>query len=305
MSNLKVNVKDYKLNCNQECIKNLRPVFNVSASSYSCSTKSRRINSEPIENQPQPQQITSGQTQQQSGSQLQSGSQQQQKQQSQLSKPTESTTLQKSQQGQQQVESHHEDKTKVDITMRDGNTGEFLARGHLEFDPSKRKETKYEDNVSLRDMWGNEIGTAIVDIEQEKLSDLDSGFDEQMRHMRREMKNMMKDTNRLFGNFSKRFLGRNYGFDLLDDFRNQMIDQDWDQPWRSSLESGQQGGTQQKSTQQQSGTQQQQHGSQQKQSGSQQSQSQQSTKLNQPEDTSRRTQEKDKGFEITEEKPVA
>jgi hypothetical protein len=185
--------------------------------------------------------------------------------------------------------------------MRDGNTGEFLAKGHLEFDPSKRKETKYEDKVVLKDLWGNEIGHAIVDIEQEKLSEKELGFDTQFKQMRREMKQMMRDTNRLFGNFSKRFLGRNYGFDLLDDFRSSML-QDWDQPfsdfWRPSLES-------EEPRQQQ---QQIKSGGNQQLSGSQGSQSQQSvTKptTGTQEDMTRRTQEKKGGVEITEEKPIA
>jgi hypothetical protein len=303
--NLKVNVKDHKLNVKPEILQSMRPVFNVSAQSYSVSTSQRRINHEPIEGPSSTQQLTGGETQKQQTGQTQKPS-------------TESQQVQKSQGQQTQVEKHHEDKTSIDITMRDGNSGEFLARGHLEFDPSKRKETKYEEKVSLTDLWGNEIGHAVVDIEQEKLSEKDLGFDKEFRQMRNEMKKMMKDTNRLFGNFSRRFLGRNYGFDLLDDFRSMMLE-DSDQPFRGwgglsmdTEEPRQIGSQQQSGSQSQSGTKPSEvKGSQTQKSGqsTQQTQpsgmQQQQKSGTQPEDMSRRTQDKKSNVEITEEKPIA
>jgi hypothetical protein len=105
--------------------------------------------------------------------------------------------------------------TYIDLTLRDAISGELLGKGHMEYDNLRDKSEKYEEEVPLKDFFGNQIGTAIVEIEhhEKPLKNIEDEF----RSMRRAIGGMMHKTNRMFRNFNSLF-NRDFGLSLMDDF---------------------------------------------------------------------------------------
>jgi len=134
-----------------------------------------------------------------------------------------------SQGGQTKCCSGHEGKTLIDVRLRDGRSGELLGKAHVEFDENAKKPEKYDETVTLKDTFGNEIGSAVLEIEQRKpISGGNLAIDDEFRNMRKEVGHMMRETNKIFDNFSRRYYGRDWGNGLLDDFRPMLM---FDEPW--------------------------------------------------------------------------
>jgi hypothetical protein len=171
--NLRVNPKDYKLNCSEDIMKNLKPYFEVSSRCISLTHAEKEMS-----------------------------------------------------QGTSKKTSGHEGKCIIDVKLRDSVTGDMLGKGHVEYDENAKKPDKYEEKVELKDVWGNKVGEAVLEVEQKKMQQ--GGIEEDFRKMRREIGHMMRETNRIFDNFSRRYSGRDYGFGLLDDFRPMLM---FDEPW--------------------------------------------------------------------------
>lgn len=128
--------------------------------------------------------------------------------------------------GQSKKTGGHEGKTWIDVRLRDSASGELLGKGHVEFDENGKKPEKYEEKVALKDVFGNTVGEAVLDIEQKKIQT--GSIDDEFRKMRREISHMMRETNRIFDNFSRKYYGKDYGFGLLDEFRPMLM---FDEPW--------------------------------------------------------------------------
>lgn len=124
---------------------------------------------------------------------------------------------------QQSVQPKQEAKTSINLTLRDANTGELLGKGQLIFDHTAEKPEKFEEKVSLKDILGNEIGEATVEVQQIKPQQPKKTIEDEFRRMRKEMQGMMRATNRMFDAFSRRHFGRDWGFGLLDDFHPMMM----------------------------------------------------------------------------------
>jgi len=117
--------------------------------------------------------------------------------------------------------------TYIDLTLRDSVSGELLGRGHIEYDNLRDKSEKYTETVPLKDFFGNEIGSAEVEIEhhEKPIRKIEDEFTD----MRKAIGGMMKRTNKMFKNFDRRF-GRDFGFNIMNDFDNLMLgpsEEDW------------------------------------------------------------------------------
>ena len=98
---------------------------------------------------------------------------------------------------QQALQPKQEAKTSINLTLRDANSGELLGRGSLVFYHTQEKPEKFEEIVPLKDILGNEIGHAILEIQQIKPQEPKrSSIEDEFRRMRKEMHGMMTATNR-------------------------------------------------------------------------------------------------------------
>jgi len=124
-----------------------------------------------------------------------------------------------------------ESKVHVDVVMRDANSGELLGKGTFECNPDNENRDKYEENISIKSITGQEIGTATVEIAKPKPEvHHRRAIDRDMNDMRRALGGMMKHTNRMFRDFSKNFFrDDDFGFGVLDDIMrpNFMLENEW------------------------------------------------------------------------------
>lgn len=129
-----------------------------------------------------------------------------------------------------------ETKTTIHLSLRDANSGELLGKGTLVYDDSNTKPEKFDEKVMLKDFMGNEVGEAIVEIQQMKHHENQMSIEEELNKMKKEMHTMMKRTNKLFDNFSNKHLGRDWGFGMLDDITPMMMIGDISEDWEDSCE---------------------------------------------------------------------
>lgn len=173
ISNLRVNPKDFKLNCSDEILKTMKPYFDVSSRCTSSMHMEKEVHG-----------------------------------------------------GQSKKTTGHEGKCIIDVRLRDSRSGELLGKGHVEYDEGANKPEKYDEKVELKDVFGNKIGEATLEVEQKKgqINSVEAEF----RKMRHEVNHMMRETNKVFENFSRKHTGKDYGFGLLDEFRPMLM---FNEPW--------------------------------------------------------------------------
>jgi len=110
-------------------------------------------------------------------------------------------------------------KIQIDIVLRDSNSGELIAKGHFECNPDNENREKYEENVALKSITGQEIGTVTIEIAKPQEEKPRMSIEHEFRHMRRALGGMMRQANRMFKDFSRNFYDDdNFSFGMLDDW---------------------------------------------------------------------------------------
>jgi len=96
------------------------------------------------------------------------------------------------------------EKANINVELRDANSYDLIGRGHIEYDSLSSKEGKFNEWIPLKDLLGNEVGRALVEVEISP-QQASLGFDSYNFGLKGIMDEMHERMDRIFGDTRRRF----------------------------------------------------------------------------------------------------
>jgi len=104
------------------------------------------------------------------------------------------------------------EKANIDVELRSCINRELIGKGHIDYNSLSNREGKFNEWIPLKDILGNEVGSALVEVEVKpekkmmRFEDFDMHFKQLHDEMTHSMNRMLKDSMDLFkGFFPERF----------------------------------------------------------------------------------------------------
>jgi len=120
------------------------------------------------------------------------------------------------------------EKANIDVELRDSYSNNLIGSGHIEYDTLSNKEGKFNEWIPLKDILGNEVGKALIEVEvyPQKLGlgadDYNFGMKGIMDEMHERMDRIFDDSRKMMNEFSRsifpeydKFLSLEDDFDLF------------------------------------------------------------------------------------------
>jgi len=126
-------------------------------------------------------------------------------------------------------ESTRDSRVNFDLVLRDANSGELIGKGQFECNPEKENREKFEENIVLKNILGQEVGTATLEVQKPKEENHDRSVEDEFRFMRKALHGMLRNQDRMWRDFHRGFFNDDFGFSMLENFNRPslMIEDDF------------------------------------------------------------------------------